>query len=151
MTVQKIHTGVILAVAMTGIVVSVLATSLLMAYQRLPNAGNVKAVGVGVYWDTDCTSNVTSIDWGFLDPGATANVTVYIRNEGTIPVVVNMATDDWNPVSARDYITVTWNREGYVLSSDSVVQSVLTLSVSSDVNEVRSFGFDIVITGTEYA
>ena len=142
--------GAILVVAMTAVIVGVLATSSLMARRRIPNAGNVKTVGVGVYWNSTCASNVTSVDWGFLEPGATANVTVYMRNEGNIPVVLNMATDDWNPTSARDDITLTWNREDYVLDSDSVVQAVLTLSVSSDISQVESFGFDILITGTEY-
>jgi hypothetical protein len=150
MAMQRIGVGVIFAIAMTGIVVSVLAASLLMAYQRVPNAGNVKAVGVGVYRDSDCTSNVTSIDWGFLEPGATANVTVYIKNEGNIPVVLNMATDNWYPTSASDKITLSWNRESYVLNSGSV-QAVLTLSVSPNIEGVTSFSFDIIITGTEHA
>jgi hypothetical protein len=131
---------------MTGIVVSVLAA--MSAYQRIPNTGNVRAVGVGVYWDSDCTSNVTSIDWGFLEPGATVNVTVYIKNEGNIPVVLNMTTDYWYPTSASENITLSWNREGYVLNPGSV-QAVLTLSVSSDISGVREFSFDIIITGTE--
>lgn len=152
MAVQKIQVGAILAIAMTGIVVIVLATSLLMAYQRVQNAGNVKAVGVGVYWDSDCTSNVTSINWGFLEPAETANVTVYIQNKGSMPVVLNMTTDNWDPTSASDNITLSWNREGYVLNTTvPVVQAVLSLSVSPDITGITSFSFDIIITGTEYA
>jgi len=147
---QKIQVGAILAVAATVIVVSALAASLLVAYQRIPNAGDVKAVGVGVYWDSACTSNVTSIDWESLEPGATANVTVYIQNEGTIPVMLNMTTDDWNSASAQNYITLIWNREGNILNSEDVFQAVLTLSVSSDISGITSFSFDITITGTEY-
>lgn len=150
MSMRKIHVGVILAVAVTVIVVSVLAASLLSAYQKVPNAGDVKAVGVGVYWDSDCTSNVTSINWGFLEPGTTADVTVYIKNEGNIAVVLSMTTDNWDPTSASDHITLSWNRESHVLNSGSV-QAVLTLSVSPEINDVTSFSFDITITGTENA
>ena len=147
---RKIPVGAVLAVAVTAVVLNVLVAGLLIAYQRIPNTGVVKAVGVGVYWDGDCTDNVTSVDWGLLEPGATSNVTVYIQNEGNIPVVLNMTTDNWNPSSASDHITLTWDSEGYVLDSDSVVQAVLTLSVSSDISEVTSFGFDIIISGTEH-
>jgi len=151
MVMQKVQVGAILAIAMTGVVVSVLAASLLMAYQSIPNTGNVKGVGVGVYWDSDCTSNVTSINWGLLEPGETASVTVYIENKGSIPVSLNMTTDNWNPTSASDDITLSWNREGYVLNTTvPVVQTVLTLSVSPDTTGVTSFSFDIIITGTEY-
>ena len=147
---RKISVGAVLAIAVTAVVLNVLAAGLLIAYQRIPNTGGVKAVGVGVYWDSDCTDNVTSIDWGFLEPGEASNVTVYIQNEGNTPVVLNMTTDNWNPASASDNITLTWDREDYVLDSDSVVQTVLTLSVSSDISEVTSFSFDITITGTEH-
>ncbi len=147
---QKIPVGAILAVAATAIVISALAASLLVAYQTVPNTGDVKAVGVGVYWDDACTSNVTSIDWESLEPGETVNVTVYILNEGTIPVVLSMTTDNWNSASARNYITLIWNREGNILNSEHVFKAVLTLSVSSDIDGVTNFSFDITITGTEY-
>jgi len=151
MATREISLRAVLAVAIVGIILCVWAAGLLTAYQRIPNTGDVKAVGVGVYWDGECTDNVTSIDWGFLEPGATSNVTVYIQNEGNMPVRLNMTTDNWSPLSASNHITLNWSCEGYVLNSGSAVQAVLTISVSSNITEVTSFSFDIVITGTEYA
>lgn len=150
MATREISLRAVLAVAIVG-VLCVWAASLLMAYQRIPNTGDVKAVGVGVYWDSECTNNVTAIDWGFLEPGATSNVMVYIQNEGNMPVMLNMTTDNWSPLSASNYIMLDWSCEGYVLDSGYAVQAVLTLFVSSNITEVTSFSFDIVITGTEYA
>lgn len=150
MSIQKTRVEVILIVATIGIVVSVLAASLLSAYQRVPNTGNLRTVGVSVYWDSACTSNVTDIDWGFLEPGDTANKTVFIKNGGTLPIVLNITTDNWDSTSAFEHITLSWNQEGNVLNTTvPVVQAVLTLSVSPDVSGVTSFNFDIIITGTE--
>ena len=50
--------------------------------RTISNAGSVKAIGVGVYWDQACTSTVSSIDWGIMEPSGNVNKTVYIRNEG---------------------------------------------------------------------
>lgn len=150
MAMQRISMGTILAVAVTATFMSVLAASLLAVNQRIPNAGNVKAVGVGVYWNSNGTSNVTSIDWGFLEPGATANKTVYIKNEGNTRVILNMTTSSWS-TGAYGKITLIWNLEGYLLDSSAIVQTTLTLSVSSNITGVTSFSFDIIITGTEYA
>jgi len=150
MAMQRVPVGVVFTIAVAGIIASVLAAGLLMAYQRVPSSGNVKTVGVGVYWDNACTNNVTSIDWGFLEPGATVNKTVYIKNEGNTPMMLNMTTDNWNPASASENITLSWNREGYVLNTTApVVQAILTLSVSPNISGVTSFSFDIIITGTE--
>jgi len=146
---QKITIGTVLAIAVVGIVASVLGA--LVATRRISNTGNLKAIGVGVYWDSSCTSAVSSIDWGALEPGVTKNFTVYVRNEGNVQVRLSMTTSNWNPASASSYITLSWNRENYVLSSGSVVSAVLTLSVSSSISGITSFTFDIIISGTEYA
>lgn len=126
-------------------------TSLLTAYQRIPNAGIVKAVGVGVYEDIECSRNVTSIDWGILEPGAIANVTIYIKNEGNTPVMLNMTINNWDPIEVSQYANLSWNREGHLLNSKSVVPAILTLSVSSNITDVTNFRFDIIIIGTECA
>ncbi|MGD8565343.1 MAG: hypothetical protein PVF96_03240 [Candidatus Bathyarchaeota archaeon] len=149
MALERISLGAVLAVAMTTVVVGVLASTLLSSYQRVPNFGDVRAVGVGVYWNRECTDNVTSIDWGYVEPGTSANVTVYVKNEGTIPVVLTMDLEEWDPTSAQTYLDVSWNRENRVLET-GYTSAVITLSVSPEVNGFSSFTFDIVIKGTEY-
>jgi hypothetical protein len=146
---QKTQVSIILVVGAL-VAVSALVSGLLIASQTIPNTGNVRAVGVGVYSDSACTQEVTLIQWGTLDPGDTSDETVYIRNEGSIAVVLSMTTENWDPASASSYITLGWNLEqGYVLNHGQSVETVLTLSVSSSISGVESFTFDIIITGTE--
>jgi hypothetical protein len=149
MALQKIHISIILVVA-TLATVGTLVSGLLTASQTIPNTGNVKAVGVGVYSDSGCNQKVLSIQWGTLDPGETSHEPVYIRNEGNTAVVLTMTTENWSPASASSYITLSWNLEqGYVLDPAESVETVLTLSVSPSISGVESFTFDIIITGTE--
>jgi hypothetical protein len=149
MAFQKIHISIILVIA-TLVTVSALVSGLLIASQTIPNTGNVKAVGVGVYSDSGCSQEVLSIPWGTLDPGETSHETVYICNDGNVAVVLTMTTENWDPSSASSHITLSWNlEEGYVLDPEESVETVLTLSVSSSISGVESFTFDIVITGTE--
>ncbi len=152
MSMQRIPFGVVVAIALTGIFLSALVAGLLVAYQRIPSGGNVKSVDVSVYSDSGCNNNVTSIDWGFLEPGAQINKTVYIRNNGNVPLVLDITTNNWNPEATQNYINLSWNREGYVLGtsqSTRVVETVLTLSVLSNTTGITSFSFDLIITGTE--
>jgi len=149
MALQKTQVSIILVVGAL-VAVSALVSGLLIASQTIPNTGNVKAIGVGVYSDSTCSQEVLSIQWGNLDPGESRNETVYIRNEGSIAVVLSMTTENWDPASASSYITLSWNLEqGYVLNHGQSVETVLTLSVSSNISGVESFTFDIIITGTE--
>ena len=148
MATLKISLGAVLATAVMMMVLSVLGV--LVTTRTIISAGNVNAVGVGLYWDSSCNSEVSSIEWGALDPGETMEVTIYIQNEGSIAVVLTLTTDNWNPASASNYITLSWNRENYVLNpGGSVISAVLTLSVSPDISGITNFSHEITITGTE--
>lgn len=145
---SRIHVPVILAIV-TLCVTSTLVYALLSTSKTIPNTGNVKAVGVGVYSDSACSQQVSIIQWGTLDAGETKNVPVYVRNEGNVNLTLSMTTNNWNPQEASSYITLNWNRGGHKLTPGSSVQAVLTLIVSSTVTGVTNFSFDIIITGTE--
>jgi len=141
------------ALAIVFVAVFVLAAgdmvmSALLERLTLSAAGTVKAIGVGVYWDSDCTNQVTTIDFGLNEPGSTKNVAVFVRNEGSSPAMLSFETENWNPSNATDYMSLTWDDAGEVIDVDEVVQVTLSLSVSNTIEEITNFSFDIVIIGS---
>jgi hypothetical protein len=84
-----------------------------------------------------------------LDPGSTATATIYLKNEGNVPVTLSISAGNWNPASASSYFTLTWNRAGYVLAVGTSVPAVLSLAVSSSISGITTFSFDITITATQ--
>lgn len=112
------------------------------------SSGTVKAIGVGVYWDSGCTNRVTSISWGTIEPGTNVSSTVYIRNQGNSPATLSMHTENWNPTNASGYLTLSWNYSGQTLAVNEVIQVTFTLTVSSEIQGTTSFTFDIVIVGS---
>jgi hypothetical protein len=148
MAMQKVTIGAALAVVAV-MVVTMSALGALMVSRTISNSGNVRAVGVGVYSDSGCTVALSSINWGALDPGGSTASTVYVKNEGNVAVTLSMTVGNWNPTSASSYLTLTWNRQSYVLTAGVVVQATLTLAVSSSISGITSFSFDITITGTQ--
>jgi hypothetical protein len=122
--------------------------SLLNNSRTLPNAGSVKGIGVGIYWNSACTNQTSSINWGLLEPGSNKTMTVYIRNEGNAAATLSKAAQNWNPSTASSYITLNWNYAGQTLGANQVLQLKLTLVVSSTVSGITNFSFDITITAT---
>jgi len=114
----------------------------------IENSGSVKSVGVGVYWDSNCTDRVSSIDWGTVEPGSTRNVTVYVRNEGNVPVSLQLNTSNWSPVNASSFVGLSWEYGGESVGPMDVVEVVLVLSVAYKL-DVSEFSFDILIVGRE--
>lgn len=147
MAMQKATVGAVLAVAVMAVLVSALGA--LTATRTFSNYGTINAIGVGVYQDSGCTTVLTSVSWGTLNPGDTATHTIYVKNNGTIPVTLTMTYDNWSPLSAQSYITLTWDHNNTQLASGSVAAAVLTLNVSSGISGVTNFSFDIHITGTQ--
>jgi len=134
-----------LALSLVGQVLSAIQTS-----RTVPNTGTVKAIGVGVYWESGCINPVTLINWTTLEPGQKVNKTVYIKNTSNVPVTLSMTIpySSWNPPTASNYIKCTWNSEGKSLNVNQVTPAVLTLSINATISGITNFSFDIVIVGS---
>ncbi len=146
---QRFSAIFIITVAAMAVTTVVFTYGLLFGNKTINNQGNVNAIGVGVYLENECINEVSTIDWGYIEPGSTHKVTIYIRNEGNIPMILNMTIGNWNPSPASAHITVSWDQEGSQVGAQAVVETVLTLLVSPDISDVSNFSFDITIIGTE--
>lgn len=149
---MALQRSLIIAIALAasmGIILTVATSAILSANQNVPVQGTVSAVNVGVYTNSACTTNCTSLSAGTIAPGNTKTFTVYVKNTGTVPVTLSMITSGWNPTAANGPITLTWNREDYSLSAGASVSAILTLTVSSTISTgITSFSFTVAITGS---
>lgn len=144
---QRVQALVIYATVVSFVAVGV-SYALLTTQTTIHGNGSLKSLGIGVYWDPQCTNTTSSLDWGPLEPGSSQDFTLYLKNEGNSALTLSMVTENWNPVDAPDYITVTWNREGQQINPNETIGSVITLAVSENVQGINSFSFDMIISGT---
>jgi len=139
-------------IAIYALVASVLLVASVFAVLTIQwsmrGTGSIKGVGLGVYWDLQCTNATSSLEFGLLEPGSSKNFDLYLRNEGDLDLNLSMTSENWDPAEATNYLTLTWNREGQQISPDGVIGCVITLSVSEDIQGISSFSVDIIISGT---
>lgn len=114
--------------------------ALLSSERRIPALGTVKTIGV----DAD----VSSVDWGFVEPGSYTFRIVNFRSSGTVPVVLSLSTATWLPVGCEQYFVLSWNYIGTVVDEDWVPVE-FSLYVLPTIQSITDFSFDIVVTGTE--
>ena len=150
MATRKISKAAIILLTAIGAIITATTAGLLTASQTLSSGGNVQvtAVGVGIYSDSACTLNLTSISWGTIKPGEAVTRTIYVKNTGNTPITLSMATNTWAPPEANGPIAITWDKEAATLNAGNSTAAVLTLSVSSSITGVTNFSVNIIITGT---
>jgi hypothetical protein len=102
-------------------------------------------VGLGVYWDYNCTLPVSQVLWNLCQLGQSKNVTLYFKNIGNVNITgMALITNTWNPAYAANYINLTWDYVGQMLEPSQVENITFTLSVNENAN-MSNFSFDIVI------
>lgn len=142
--------GISIGVAVASVMLLSTVFAALQANQTFSNTGALTTVNVGAFSDSGCTQTLSTVDWGTMVPGSSANKTIYIKNTGTTMVSLNMTVNAWNPANAINYMALTWNREGTVLNVGNSVATLLVLTISSSASGITSFGFNATITGTQY-
>jgi len=127
---------------------------LLLSMRLIGTRGRIDAPpNIAIYEDSNCTSSLSYIDWGSLEPGIARNVTMYIHNEGSGGTRLSLSTTGWQPANISSYMNLTWTYGGRALLQHEVVKVTLTLwsSASPEFTEyliaydVRDFSFDVVI------
>jgi hypothetical protein len=109
-------------------------------------ANTIQGIGVGIYWNQECTNRTLSLNWGSTVAGSSSNLTVYIRNEGDSAVSLRLSASEWIPSNAPSYMSLNWNYINQVLKVGEVIPLELTLSVSPTISDIKNFSFDVIVT-----
>jgi len=144
---RKVVAGTVIAAIIVITVMMTNALSLIQSSAPVTHSGTIETLNVSVFQDSACTQTLSTLNWGTLRPGTSANRTIYVKNTGNAAVTLNMTVTSWNPSAAASYITLTWNRQGTILSQGNSLSALLVLSISANVNGFTSFACTTIIAG----
>lgn len=146
---EKKRLGVMLTAAalIASLTLAVLSFGAISRSTVIGSRGTVNLpVGVGFYWDSDCTNPVSFVDWGSVDPGSTVDVTIFARNEGKQAISLNITAENWNPTETTNYMIFSSNYMGQTINLQETLQLTLSLTTSLNIERITSFSFDIAVT-----
>jgi hypothetical protein len=137
------------ALVCVSLVMGVVIGMTLVQY-RISGAGNIQLPPkINVYSDAACTAPVTSVDFGTFAPGDTVNRTIYLRNEGGVTGTYSVATANWNPTIASQFLGLSWDYAGASVSPGTVTKVILHLHASTSLTSetgITNFSFDAIIS-----
>jgi hypothetical protein len=146
---QKFSKIGIIALAIAAIALIATTAAILTSNQTVPLNGTINAVNLAIYSDSACTQTVSTLNVGTLNPGANATQTLYVKNTGNIAETLTISTANWNPTNANTSLTLSWNRQNYVLPAGQNIQATLTLTAAANTGSLTNFNCDVTLTGTQ--
>ncbi len=132
------------------LLIILIAQKILFQEKTIQNASAISTTNnIGVYWNQKCTETVTSINWGNLSPGESKNITLYMRNQDNITIILTINTTNWNPENAPEFLIFSWTSTNTKIEPQQVVKVTLTLHVKQNIKEIKEFSFDITLTAKQ--
>ena len=148
MAIAKASKYLVIVLTVVAFALAASTLAVITVTQNMSSSGVVTSPNIGLYSDSSCTTNMTSINWGSVAAGGTVTQTVYVKNTGTGTMSLGLAVSNWLPSGASTYITISWNKQGTQLSAGQSVAATLTLTVSSNITGITTFSNTITISGT---
>jgi archaellum component FlaG (FlaF/FlaG flagellin family) len=149
MAMAKASKLLVVVLTVAAFALATLTLAAINVSQNVSSSGTIAtSPNIGVYSDSACTTNMTSINWGSVAAGGSATQIVYVKNTGTGSMTLSLAVSNWIPSGASTYITISWNQQGTQLSAGQSVAATITLTVSSSITGITSFSNTIAISGT---
>ena len=138
---------VLVVVFVCGLLVGTASYAIYERVSRIRNRGIIRAIGVEIYRDEALTELLDVISWGMFDPGENRSVNAWVKNTGNAEQKLVMWTENWNPTTVLNSITLTWNYKGSWIPANASIPVVFTLSVDANITGVTNFSFDIWVKG----
>jgi hypothetical protein len=119
---------------------------LLSAQRTMSASGIIASVHLDVFADPAGDTPLAHVAWGVLHPGNTVTQILYIANTGNQATILQLATANWSPSSASQYVTLSWDYTQEIIHPDDMLPVTLSLTLAADVQDLHEFRFDIVLT-----
>jgi hypothetical protein len=95
-----------------------------------------------IFADSKGATSCTNISWGNVNANSSITKTVYVKNPNTYKLTLTIAVRNWTPEEAGSILSVTSDKNNYVLPPGRIVPVVFTLTVG---NTVALTDFDCLI------
>jgi hypothetical protein len=105
-------------------------------------------IEIDIYSDAACTQLINSINWGEIEVGGSVKKNIYVKNSGDQGIYLSLLTQNWTPSEAADDMQLLWDYDDSRINPDEEMKITLTLAVSSNIQGIDTFNFDIVLVGS---
>jgi len=139
----------ILLIAIIGWIVGIGALVYANDQAQIHFTGVIATGDIAVYLNQAATQPAAAIDYGTLHANTHVSRTVYLKNEGTVPVTLTITAQGWTPTGIDAVVTVVYDYvPGTVIQPGAVLPVVFDV-VCGPSQGYASFGVYYVFQSTQ--
>lgn len=127
-----------------GFIANLVFTTLTKTVQ-LHSTASLKLIGVSVYSDVNGLEPVIDLYWGSVEPNQTVTLTVYVKNDGNTPITLIIYADNWQPLTAQNYLTFSTDYANQTIYPANLLQINFHLHIDPNIIGITTFSFDIYV------
>ena len=110
---------------------------------------NLNGIDIEFYEDRACTKKVNILDWRVMKVDKEFHKTLYIKNSGETPVILNMNISDYISPDIKDLMSLSWDIEGLSLFVGESTPATFSLTINKLIRGINEIDYNITISGTE--
>src|SRR5664279_1722739 len=99
--------AVVLTAAGLAVIALVVAVVILTS-AHLETSGTIVTnnPNLTIFADAACTKQISTVQWGTLQPSGSATMALFIKNSGNMPLTLTLTENNWSPATAQNYLYV---------------------------------------------
>jgi len=121
----------------------------LLSTKTVTCISNLSGIDIEFYEDRACTKKVYVLDWSVMKVDKEFNKTLYIKNSGETPVILNMNISDYIPHDIKDLMSLSWDIEGLFLLVGESTPATFSLIINKFIRGINEIDYNITISVTE--
>jgi hypothetical protein len=123
--------AVVLTAAGLAVIALVVAVVILTS-AHLETSGTIVTnnPNLTIFADAACTKQISTVQWGTLQPSGSATMALFIKNSGNMPLTLTLTENNWSPATAQNYLTLSWNQENIKIQPGASQTVTITINVN---------------------
>jgi len=121
----------------------------LLSTRTVTSMCNLNGVDIEFYEDSACTQKISVLNWKIVKEDEKFIKTLYLKNSGEAPIILNMKVSENIPSDLKDLISMSWDMEGVSLPPGESTPAVFSFTLNKLIQGIEEIGYNVTVSNIE--
>ena len=121
----------------------------LLSTRTVTSHCNLNGIDIEFFADSECTQKITELNWKIMKEDDKVTKTLYLKNIGDMPVILNMKVSEFIPSDIRELISLSWDMEGLSLNPGESTPAQFYFSLNKMIKGIDEVDYNVTVSSIE--